>query len=233
MFYKDWEPIYRKIAEDFNFSMEKEKKAADLLNKILREKKQLSIKKLEELINNKKVVVFGAGPSLEASITIHKKDFVNKLKIVADGATTALLKNNIYPDIIVTDLDGKVSDQLKANSMGIIVVIHAHGDNIEKIKKYATKFDGEIIGTTQINLGPYKHVNNFGGFTDGDRAVFLAAHFNAKEISLIGFDFDGKIGRYSFSKNKDKKLKLKKLKWCKYLIELLSKSKKILINFDI
>jgi len=231
MFYKDWEPIYKKISEDFDFSTEKEEQSADLLNKILREKKHLSIKKLEELINNKDAIVFGAGPSLETSITIHKKDFINKLKIAADGATTALLKNNICPDIIVTDLDGNVSDQIKANSMGSIVVIHAHGDNIEKIKKYVAKFNDEIIGTTQINPGPYEHVNNFGGFTDGDRAAFLATHFNAKEISLIGFDFDGKIGRYSFSKNKDKNLKLKKLKWCKGLIELLRESKQNIHQF--
>lgn len=231
MFYKDWEPIYRKISEDFNFSMEKEEQAVDLLNKILREKKRLSIKKLADLINGKDVVVFGAGPSLVAAIKIHKKDFINNLKIAADGATTALLKNNICPDIIVTDLDGKVSDQIKANSMGSIVVVHAHGDNIEKIKKYVAKFNCEIIGTTQINPEPYENINNFGGFTDGDRAIFLAANFNAKEISLIGFDFDGKIGRYSFSKNKDKKLKLKKLKWCKYLIELLREGKQNIHQF--
>lgn len=231
MFYKDWEPIYGKISKDFNFLMEKEEQTAELLNKILIEKKQSSTKKLETLINGRHVFVFGAGHSLETSIKIHKKDFVNKLKIAADGATTALLKNDILPDVIVTDLDGKVSDQIKANFNGSIVLIHAHGDNMEQIKKYVSKFKGEIVGTTQIDPAPYEHVNNFGGFTDGDRAVFLAAHFNAKEISLIGFDFDDKIGMYSFPKNKDKNLKLKKLKWCKYLIELLKQSKQNIHQF--
>ena len=52
------------------------------------------------------------------------------------------------------------------------------------------------------------------------------SRYNAKEIYLVGFDFNGTIGRYSFSKNKNKNQKLKKLKWCKYLIELLKINKK-------
>ena len=62
---------------------------------------------------------------------------------------------------------------------------------------------------------------NFGGFTDGDRAVFLAVHFNAKKIFLIGFDFNNTIGEYSFVEKKDKKNKIKKLKWCKHLLDFL------------
>ncbi len=120
-----------------------------------------------------------------------------------------------------------MSDQLKANSEGSIAIIHAHGDNINKIKKYVPKLEGKILGTTQINPEPYKFLHNFGGFTDGDRAVYLADHFHAKKIYLMGFDFNGKIGEYSFAENKDKKLKLKKLKWCEYLIDVLNKQNSI------
>ena len=136
------------------------------------------------------------------------------LKIAANGATSALLKNNVLPEIIVTDLDGKVSDQLLANSRGSITIIHAHGDNIDNIKKFVLEFKGYIVGTTQIDPKPYENIHNFGGFTDGDRAVYLADYFHAKKIYLLGFDFGGEVGKYSFSANKDKKLK--KLKWCKY-----------------
>jgi len=183
----------------------------------------MSIDKLNDLIAGKEIIIFGAGPSLENSIITHKKMFADALKIVADGTTTALLKYEILPDIIVTDLDGKVPDQVKANSDGSIVVIHAHGDNIDKIKKYVPKFKGEIVGTTQINPEPYDSIHNLGGFTDGDRAVYLADHFHAKKICLIGFDFNNEIGYYSFSENKNKTLKLKKLKWCKNLINMLNK----------
>ena len=182
------------------------------------------------MICDKEVIVFGAGPSLENSIEINKQKFENKIKISADGATTALLEKNIHPDIIVTDLDGKVSDQIKANSKGSILVIHAHGDNINRIQRYIHEFKLNIIGTTQTDPKLYKNVYNFGGFTDGDRAVYISDHFNAKKINLVGFDFNGKIGKYSFSKEKNKNLKLKKLKWCKYLIEQLMKSKNVQLH---
>ena len=223
MDYTDWESIYKKIAKEFHFLLEKDEKASDLLNRLLQQKTILSLDELGDLIADREVMIFGAGPSLEKSIVTRKESFIGKLKIAADGATTALLKHGIYPDIIVTDLDGKVPDQLKASMNGSITVIHAHGDNIDKIKKYVPKFKGELIGTTQINPEPYDNIHNFGGFTDGDRAVYLADHFHAKKIYLIGFDFNSKIGSYSFAEKKDKTLKLKKLRWCKNLINMLNK----------
>jgi uncharacterized Rossmann fold enzyme len=228
MDYEDWKSTYKKIVSDFNYSVETDEEAAGTLDKLLQEKRNLfPISKLMYLINSREIMIFGAGPSLEESILKHKQKLTDKLKIAADGTTTALLKNNIRPDVIVTDLDGKVSDQLKANSEGSIIIIHAHGGNINKIKKYVPKLEGKILGTTQINPEPYVFLHNFGGFTDGDRAVYLADHFHAKKIFLIGFDFNGKIGEYSFAENKDKKLKLKKLQWCKYLINLLNKQNSI------
>ena len=228
MDYNDWESTYKKIVNDFNYSIEADEKAADVLDKLLQKKKNIvSTSKLKDLISDREIMIFGAGPSLKNSIVRHKKKFIDKIKIAADGATTALLKNNIYPELIVTDLDGRVSDQLKASSEGSMTIIHAHGDNIDNIKKYAPEFKGEILGTTQANPESYSLLHNFGGFTDGDRAVYLTDHFCAKEIYLIGFDFNGKIGEYSFAENKDKKLKLKKLEWCKYLINLLNKRNSI------
>jgi len=224
MDYKKWEPIYKKIVKDFKFSTEQDEKAADILNECLQNKNPLSIRKLEELIENREVFVFGAGPSLQKSISRYKEKFSDKTKLAADGATTALMENNILPDIVVTDLDGKVLDQIKANNNGNITIIHAHGDNIDKIKKYVPKFKGKIIGTTQTNPDPYNNLYNFGGFTDGDRAVYIADHFHAKKINLIGFDFNKEIGPYSFPKNKDTKQKILKLKWCKNLIDMLHKN---------
>ena len=223
MFYKDWEPIYRKIAKDLYIQKENDKQAAEILNQLLQNNKNFTLKKFKEIINDKVVVIFGAGPSLESSLISHIKEISNMVKISADGATSALIQNDIQPDIIVTDLDGKISDQLKANSEGSIAIIHAHGDNIDHLKKYVPKFEGKIIGTTQIDPGPFENLNNFGGFSDGDRAIFLADYFHAKKIYLIGFDFDGKIGKFSYPHKKDKGQKLKKLQWCKHLIDILKK----------
>ena len=115
MDYKKWEPIYEKIAKDFKFSVEHDEAAADLIDKLLQKKKNLFlVSELGELLGNREIIVFGAGPSLETSISKYKEKFPDKIKITADGATTALLKNSILPDIVVTDLDGKVTDQLKA-----------------------------------------------------------------------------------------------------------------------
>ena len=226
MFYKDYEIIYEKIAEDLSIETEGDERASKILDNLLQNKNLISTDELENLIAGKELFVFGAGPSLEDSLPTHKNKIKGKIKIAADGATTALLKNDILPDIIVTDLDGKVSDQILANSKGSKVIIHAHGDNIDKIEKYVPSFKNNLLGTTQINPESYTNLHNFFGFTDGDRAVYLADYFKAKKINLIGFDFDGTIGKYSFVENKDKRLKLKKLKWCKYFIDLLQKENK-------
>ena len=224
MDYKKWEPIYKKIIEDFKFQVKRDEDAATVLDELLMDKNVLSTKYLRKTIENKEIFVFGAGPSLQKSIYKYHEKFLDKIKISADGATTALIENDIVPDIVVTDLDGKISDQIRANDKGSIVIIHAHGDNIDKIKKYVPEFRGRILGSTQTNPKPYSNVYNFGGFTDGDRAVYLADHFHAKDIYLLGFDFNNKIGEYSFSEKKNLKQKILKLSWCKNLISSLEKN---------
>jgi len=228
MDFENWKPIYTQILKDFNFSKQKDIEAAEILNDLLKKKNLTSIDKIKDIIQNKDVVVFGAGPSLYTQIKNHLDFLKDKLLITADGSTSAVLKYKIKPDIIVTDLDGKISDQIKSNSAGSIVIIHAHGDNISNLKNYVPKFKKSIIGTTQTNPARFENLYNFGGFTDGDRGVFIADHFKAKNIFLIGFDFDNKIGKYSFSEKKNKRTKLKKLKWCKYLLNLLNNRKKII-----
>ena len=105
--------------------------------------------------------------------------------VVADGATTALLHvAKAVPDVIVTDLDGVVSDIVSAQRQGSIVVIHAHGDNIEQLNSFVPDFP-RAIGSTQVE--PRPNVYNFLGFTDGDRAVFLAAAMGAK-ADCVGWD---------------------------------------------
>ena len=99
-----------------------------------------------------------------------------------------------------------------------IFVVHAHGDNIEKLRM-VKKFKN-CIGTTQTE--PFNKIQNFGGFTDGDRGVFLASHFNAKKIILFGMDFGTRIGKFSNTKKSDRKIKLKKLKIGEELLIWLS-----------
>ena len=102
--------------------------------------------KLTNLIKEKTVVVIGSGPSL--SRDINKIRNLSKLtKIAADSSTKILVENQIIPEIIVTDLDGDERYIKKISKNKSIFVVHAHGDNIEKIK-IAKKFK-HWIGTTQ------------------------------------------------------------------------------------
>ena len=118
----------------------------------------------------------------------------------------------IVPDIVVTDLDGDVESQIEASEKGAVTLIHAHGDNIDLIMRYAKEFTGKVILTTQSR--PDLVLYNFGGFTDGDRAVCLARHLGAENILLYGFDFENP----SFKDGSDPAVKRKKLQWARRII---------------
>ena len=98
------------------------------------------------------------------------------------------------------------------------MVVHAHGDNFDKLE-LVSKFKN-CIGTTETRS--FEKIHNFGGFTDGDRCVFLAKHFEAKKIILFGMDFGNKIGKYSKTKITSKKTKIKKLRQGKKLLEWIA-----------
>ena len=220
-----WEKIYNDIAEDLNINIKDDIKASLIFNKILiKNKNKNEVNILKNLIYNKEVIVFGAGPSLKRSIVKYNDFIKKKIKIAADGATSALIEFDIQPDIKFKYIYVKIIDQIYANSKGAITIIHSHGDNIDIIKNNINRFKGKIIGTTQINPNKFSLLNNFGGFTDGDRSVLLALYFQAKNIYLIGFDFSGIIGKYSFSNNKNK---IRKLQWCKKIIDDYGKNQKI------
>jgi len=174
---------------------------------------------LQRKIARRHVMVIGAGDSLIQNIKFVKKNrkFV---KIVADGATKALIENHIKPDIVVTDLDGDISFLRKAERVGAIIVVHSHGDNIEELKKIVPTLR-RVIGTTQVM--PVENVYNFGGFTDGDRCVFLADEFGAEEIVLVGMEFGDRIGVHSKKSLDNIQLKIDKMKAGKRLLEMLAK----------
>jgi uncharacterized Rossmann fold enzyme len=218
MKFVDWFPYYQDIRREFGYSTETDQQAAEVLSKLIR-RKALNIKILHRKIEGKQIIVIGAGKSLENSTAFLKKNR-KSVKIVANGAVQALIEKKIKPDIVVTDLDGNLSSLYEAERIGAIMVVHAHSDNIDRLKKIVPKFK-HVIGSTQMM--PVTNVYNFGGFTDGDRCVFLAEEFGASEIILVGMDFGREIGRYSKDFIKDPKLKVKKMKVARKLLEMLSK----------
>jgi len=211
-----WDSKYKKILKDFGYSRKKDNQSCKLLDSLL--PKKTPIVKIRDLIENKPVFVIGAGPSLPSCISILKK-YKKITKIVADGATRAIIENGLKPDIVVTDLDGDIKSLKKVGRTNTLMVVHAHGDNSDKIN--LVKNFKNCTGTTQTK--PVGRVHNFGGFTDGDRCVFLANHFNAKKIILLGMDFGTRIGRYSKNKVENRTTKIAKLRRGKKLLEWLAK----------
>ncbi|MBN1133540.1 MAG: DUF115 domain-containing protein [Methanosarcinaceae archaeon] len=202
-----WEPIYLQILDDFGFSREEDERAAIILSEILTDANSVGTPVLAELVQGKDVLICGNAPVLPDDLKlIDPKDYVI---IAADGATAVLVDTGIIPDIIVTDLDGDIEKEIIANQKGAIAVVHAHGDNIDKLEKYVPRLK-DIIGTTQSK--PLNDIHNFGGFTDGDRCVYLAKEFNAASITIIGFDLED---------TDVSPMKKKKLKWARWLIDEL------------
>jgi len=205
MQFATWEPLYQSILKDFGFSPEMDEEAAMLLAKLLRDREPL-LCAAEAIVGGHRIVVCGNAPTLDKELVgLQERGGVF---LAADGATAVLLRHGIVPDMVVTDLDGPFPAILKANQMGSIVVVHAHGDNLDALDRYVPQLE-RIIGTVQCR--PMPGLYNFGGFTDGDRCVFLAKELGAASITLVGFDFEDE----SVTPRKKRKLE-----WAKRLIEL-------------
>ena len=200
-----WQPIYYSILQDFGFSKERDEEAAELLAGILRGREPM-LPAARSIVSGRRAIVCGNAPKLDRELEeLKDKDAIF---LAADGATSVLLEHNIVPDIVVTDLDGPFPAILKANLMGSIIVVHAHGDNLDALKRYVPELK-RVIGTVQCQ--PPSRLHNFGGFTDGDRSVFLARELGAASIDLLGFDYEDE----SVTPRKKRKLE-----WARKLIEL-------------
>lgn len=163
-----------------------------------------NIQGLENIVRGRDCIVFGAGPSLDTDLKrLVQAGFLKKVLIAADGATSAVIKHR-NPDIVVTDFDGEVEPQLTAWHRGARLVVHGHGDNLERVEQIVPNLLARVIGTIQTR--PFGKLFNFGGFTDGDRAAFMAHELGASKIYLAGMDLGQKIGRHSGDKDLERKL---------------------------
>lgn len=233
--YNDWDEWYPIICDDFGFDKSSDEKSAGLLNDKIRKKGKFNIGNLH-LPNQ--CIVFGAGPSIKKHIALikNKVNIKDYCLIAADGATTALLEEDIIPTIIVTDLDGSIDSIVEANQKGSILYVHAHGDNIKKINQYVPLLKN-IIPTSQSEA--HDLLENYGGFTDGDRAVHIATYgLNMNKIILAGMDFGEIITKYSRPEINNMlvhadDIKKKKLAYAEKLIENLKKNNPQLIIINI
>lgn len=211
MLYDEWEPVYIQILNDLCIDRTSDEASAKLLKMLTLNSDMKDEDELFSVIG-KNVIVVGGNVSINDIKTLKELRSSGRKVISAGSATDVLMTNNIIPDIVVTDLDGDAELQKKASLSGSVTMIHAHGDNPDLIAKHASEFNGPIMITTQSR--PDTILCNFGGFTDGDRAVCTARHFGAENIILIGFDLDDPADK----QGTDMEMKRKKLQWAKKII---------------
>jgi uncharacterized Rossmann fold enzyme len=180
MEYSRWEPCYCRILDYFGFDRGADEEAARVIATLMTRDNLLS---LVTLTDGNEVTVCGNAPCLKNEL-----GRIKGVVFAADAAAEVLEDNGIRPDVVFTDLDGATDRLLEMNREGTIVVVHAHGDNIPLLKHWVPRFAGPVVATTQAT--PLPHVHNFGGFTDGDRAVFAADELGAAAVTLAGFDLD-------------------------------------------
>ena len=200
---KLWLEKYAEIANIMGYEIARDRKATKIFAEMLKAHRiEPPLNELRKLLSRRPAIVFGAGPSLDENLDGLLRVLPNLSErftlITADGATQALVERGRAPHIIVTDLDGDMGSLLGSAEGGSIIVVHAHGDNVERITRHmrdiisATRL---IVGTTQVE--PIPPLQNFGGFTDGDRAVFMASGYGASPIILVGMDFGKIVGKRS------------------------------------
>ncbi|MFA5415291.1 MAG: 6-hydroxymethylpterin diphosphokinase MptE-like protein [Methanoregula sp.] len=182
MNYSQWEPHYHEILDYFGFSQEADETAARLLASLVTHD---ALPALATLCAGSTVTVCGNAPCLEDDLTT--LDTASVI-FAADAAADVLSRYGIRPAAVFTDLDGATDLFLAMNEAGTIMVVHAHGDNLPLLRYWMPRFTGPVVATTQGT--PLPHVHNFGGFSDGDRAVFAADELGARTITILGFDLD-------------------------------------------
>lgn len=219
MLIQEWEPLYERILVEMGYNRHDDEECASILVRSVPKERLINLEVLKKLLS-KEVTIFGAGPSLES--ILHHRSFKGTL-VAAGSAIEQLMEAGILPSILVTDLDGDIGYQLEVSALGAITVIHAHGDNKHLIERYASEFSGPVVLSTQSI--PKSPLINLGGFTDGDRAACLAAHFGAS-IDLVAFEYDSPREMNSI----EREVKLKKLTWAKYIIDLLKEDGAVIIH---
>lgn len=189
MEYGLWAPRYRAIARTFGFSLDRERVAADRLLALLpSEALEDPLEHCRTRIVDREAVVVGLAPGAGAP-PLHLLSSAPNPRVVlaADGAAATCLAAGIVPDLVVTDLDGPVASEVTANARGALVVVHAHADNVPALERWVPEFTGSL-GASWAGP-PTPDLIDVGGFTDGDRAAYLAEALGATRVLLWGFEF--------------------------------------------
>lgn len=181
MNFAEWEPVYERILADFGFDRADDEHARDVAAEYAT---PFDLGRLDAA--GATVAVVGAGPSLGDELDrVAEADLVFAASTAADDCLAA----GVGVDLMVTDLDKNTATARALTRRGVPVAAHAHGDNVPALREWLPAFDpAHTLVTTQA--APREAVENYGGFTDGDRAAFLADHVRAERLRFAGWDFD-------------------------------------------
>jgi uncharacterized Rossmann fold enzyme len=182
MDFQTWLPVYERILADFGYERVADERVRDRLADLV---DAFDAGRLAD-VEGATVAVVGAGPSLDpADPHLAGADLV----FAASGAARVLRTAGIGVDLMTTDLDTVPETARDLTESGTPVAVHAHGDNADLIERWVPEMAGtQVLPTTQAE--PRGPVVNHGGFTDGDRAAFLADAFGAAGLRFAGWDFD-------------------------------------------
>lgn len=184
MEFDEWEPVYEAILREFGYDRAGDEDARDVLASLT---EPFDCDRLPG-IDGATVAIVGAGPSLEDT-TERERARNADVVFAASTAVDVLAADGIEVDCMVTDLDKNPGTVRELTDAGVPVAVHAHGDNVPAVREVVPDCAGEyVLPTTQA--APRAHVRNFGGFTDGDRAAFLADHLGADRLVFVGWDLD-------------------------------------------
>ena len=184
MEFDEWEPVYEAILDDFGYDRAGDERARDVLASLT---DGFDLERLSSA-RGAAVAVAGAGPSLESPAALERARWADVV-FAASTAADTLADRGIDVDCMVTDLDKNPETVRRLTEQGIPVAVHAHGDNIPAVRDVVSGCADEyVLPTTQAE--PRGPVRNVGGFTDGDRAAFLADHLGADRLVFVGWDLD-------------------------------------------
>ncbi|WP_144921161.1 6-hydroxymethylpterin diphosphokinase MptE-like protein [Halorubrum salsamenti] len=182
MNFETFEPVYEAILADFGFDRAADERARDLAADIAT---PFPLDRLGDW-RGETVAVAGAAPCLSDEVEVARAADV---VVAASTAADALRDRGVAVDCMVTDLDKNPDTAAELTREGVPVAAHAHGDNVLAVREWLPRFaDEATLATTQA--APVGPVRNLGGFTDGDRAAFLADHVGAGRLVFPGWDFD-------------------------------------------
>lgn len=206
MRFEEWEPVYASILEDFGYPRAADEAARDRLGTLA---EPFDWDRLTGVSRMDVAVAGGADTMADELDVVRSADVV----FAASAAAEIIRDRGHTVDLMTTDLDKVPNTAVELTREGTPVAVHAHGDNVDQIEKWVPRMDIEhVLPTTQAE--PVPPVENVGGFTDGDRAAFLADHLGAASLRFPGWDFDdATVGPE----------KRRKLKWAERLLHWLER----------